>query len=169
VCDLPKRQNVLKRICLFFLFIGSLWGFEGCVVVPQYGLGKAIAGIVLAKGYMTPYPLMYSHIIAAISNTYHTKPRARYDRGVIGTGWYKYKVRQVLFLGTTHYRYRVLVNVTRLQRGYGVKVRVPVEKDSSGEWRYAFRDRKLEKKVSQDVNLWIMRHDYGVIEIPGKR
>jgi len=55
-----------------------------------------------------------------------------------------------------------------MQNGYGLRVRVPVEKESGDTWKYVDRDRKIEKKVYQDVMRGIMQRNYGLIEIPGK-
>jgi hypothetical protein len=140
---------------------------SGCAVQLEHiGAAEAPKTLWLPKGFHAPYGQVYASTMDIMNRLYQAD-RARYNRGIIGTGWYNYKYVSYPW-GVTRYKYRILVNITRMQNGYGLRVRVPVEKESGDTWKYVDRDRKIEKKVYQDVMRGIMQRNYGLIEIPGK-
>lgn len=159
------------------LFITSIvfalsFGLSSCTVaLQQIPPAESVKALWLPKGFHAPYPLIYASTIDILNRIYAAGSgavRAKYTRGVVGTEWYNYKYTSYPW-GVTRYKYRILVNVTQLHGGFGIHVRVPVEKESGTSWKYYGRDRKIEKRVTQDIMLGIMQRNYNLVEITQKR
>lgn len=152
-------------VLLFFSFVL----LPGCSVALEHiPPAESVKNVWIPKGFHAPYPLVYASttdILGRIYGSGAASVKGLYNKGIVGTEWYNYKYTTAPW-GVTRYKYRILVNVTRLEGGFGIRVRVPVEKESGNSWKYYGRDRKIEKRVRQDIMLGIMRRNYNLVEIP---
>ena len=156
----------VKKLFVFFAF---LLGLSGCsVAMQQIPPAESAAALWIPKGFHAPYPLIYASTTDIVNKIYGGGAvKALYKKGIIGTQWYNYKYTTYPW-GVTRYKSRILVNITQLRGGYGIKTRVPVEKESGDHWKYVGRDKKIEKRAKQDIVLGIMKRNYNLVEIPRK-
>lgn len=158
-----------RRILGGVLVWGSL-GTAGCTVALQHiPAADSAAAVWTPAGFHAPYASVYASTTDALNKVYGSA-HGLYKTGVVGTDWYNYKYRSYPW-GVTRYRYRILVNITNMQaaHGYGIDVRVPVQKESGRHWKYVGRDSKIEARVKEDVKLWIMKTNYNIVEISRKK
>ena len=124
----------------------------GACSVPLEHIPPPVAKAILPAGFILPYGAMYSMTVDAMSKVFHAN-KAQYNTGTIETPWYNYKYTSSP-IGITQYRYRILAYVIQYKQGYGVHVRVPVEKLSRQGWTYDTRDSTLERSVYQQLVSW---------------
>jgi hypothetical protein len=97
-----------------------------------------------------PYGQVYAKTADILIRKYHAS-KMLYNRGVFGTDWYHYKYVSYPW-GITQYRYRILARITqKIGGGYSLETRVPIQKATNNGWEDAGRDRKIEKRVKQDI------------------
>lgn len=128
-----------------------LFGLTACSVPLQH-FPSVVSKLALPVAFVMPYGLMFSNMISGIHSSYPDSGniKALYTRGLVATPWYTYKMIHY-GLTTTLYRYRIMSYVTRYHNGYGVHVRVPIEKQSQNTWIYVGRDKNIEKRAWQDL------------------
>ena len=117
---------------------------------PLQHISPPLAHFAMPKRIHMPYGQVYAKTADILIRKYHAS-KMLYNRGVFGTDWYHYKYVSYPW-GITQYRYRILARITqKIGGGYSLETRVPIQKATNNGWEDAGRDRKIEKRVKQDI------------------
>ena len=117
---------------------------------PLQHISPPLAHFATPKRIHMPYGQVYAKTADILIRKYNAT-KMLYNRGVFGTDWYHYKYVSYPW-GITQYRYRILARITqKIGGGYAIQTRVPIQKATGSGWEDAGRDRKIEKRVKQDI------------------
>ncbi len=131
------------------IFLLQFLLFASCTYPLQH-ISPPLANFKTPKRIHMPYGEVYAKTADILIKKYNVT-KMLYNRGIFGTEWYNYKYVSYPW-GITQYRYRILARITqKIGGGYSIQTRVPIQKATNNGWEDDGRDKKIEKRVRQDI------------------